>query len=335
MPYAAFGEEIPVLLAPMSGVTDAPFRRQVARFGAKVAISEMIAGEDLAIGQRDALCRIKDHGGDCAFVVQLVGREPGSMEFGARSAVSAGADVIDINMGCPSRRVTGGLSGSALMQDLDRAEKLISAVLEGAQDRPVTLKMRLGWDHTSINAPELAKRAETLGVQLITVHGRTRNQFYKGEADWSAIADVVSAVSIPVVANGDILDQRTAKQALEASGATGLMVGRAATGKAWLVPELQFSLNQITSEVLVPALDERIDSLLEQASDSIALYGEHVGIRMVRKHLSAALDHMFEIDGVNENHTSTKTDACSSENYTDLKRALQSLITDGGARRAA
>ena len=335
MPYAAFREEIPVLLAPMSGVTDAPFRRQVARFGAKVAISEMIAGEDLAIGQRDALCRIKDHGGDCAFVVQLVGREPGPMEYGARSAVSAGADVVDINMGCPSRRVTGGLSGSALMKDLDRAEELISAVLEGAQDRPVTLKMRLGWDHTSINAPELAKRAETLGVQLITVHGRTRNQFYKGEADWSAIADVVSAVTIPVIANGDVVDRQTAKQALEASGATGLMVGRAATGKAWLVPELQFSLNETTSEVLVPALDERIDSLLEHASDSIALYGERVGVRMVRKHLSAALDHMFEIDGLKEDHTSLKAEVCSAESFDDLNRAMLCLNKNDEARRAA
>jgi tRNA-dihydrouridine synthase B len=218
-----------VLLAPMSGVTDAPFRRLTASLGAGLVVSEMTASNDLVNGRPMSQLRCEATGIG-PHVVQLAGCETHWMAEGARIAEAAGADIIDINMGCPARHVTGGQSGSALMRDLDHALKLIEATI-AAVKVPVTLKMRLGWDDRSLNAPQLARRAEAAGVRLISVHGRTRCQFYKGEADWSAVRAVRDAIRIPLVVNGDITSFESALAALEMSGADAVMVGRGARGR--------------------------------------------------------------------------------------------------------
>lgn len=317
-----FEKDVPVFLAPMSGVTDAPFRKQVLRFGAKAAITEMVAGEELVRGLREAETRLRPSGyGAGLHIVQLVGREEAPLRHAARVSAEQGADVIDINMGCPSRRVTGGLSGSALMRDLDHAERLIEAVLDGAGDVPVTLKMRMGWDWESVSAPELAQRAERVGVQMVTVHGRTRQDFYNGSANWSAIKDVKSAISIPLIANGDISDVDTARTALRLSGADGVMIGRAATGKAWFPSHVEGELNGRVKDI--PSVAEQIDSLLAQTADSLDLYGDRIGIKMVRKHLSAAYDYWVEVGLIEEQSSVLKKQILSTESYSMLKEALE------------
>ena len=271
----------------MSGVTDAPFRRLTARLGAGLVVSEMTASNDLVNGKPMSRLRC-EAAGVGPHVVQLAGCESHWMTEGARIAESAGADIIDINMGCPARHVTGGQSGSALMRDLDHALTLIEATISAVKV-PVTLKMRLGWDDRSINAPELARRAEAAGVQMITVHGRTRCQFYKGEANWDAVRAVKDSISIPLVVNGDITSFEKAVTALEKSGADAVMVGRGAQGQPWLPGQLGRRMETGVAEA-APSLAEQLKHIRALYDEVCRHYGLRIGLRHARKHLGWALD---------------------------------------------
>src|SRR3954469_5560929 len=275
------------LLAPMSGITDAPFRRVAAELGAGLVISEMTASDDLVNGRPMSRLRCEASGVG-PHVVQLAGCETHWMAEGARIAEGAGADIIDINMGCPARHVTGGQSGSALMRDLDHATSLIEATIAAVRV-PVTLKMRLGWDDRSLNAPELARRAEAAGVQMITVHGRTRCQFYKGEADWSAVRSVRRAVAVPLVVNGDITSFDQAVLALEKSGADAVMVGRGAQGQPWLPGQIGRRLQNGITEA-APSLADQLHYVCTLYDEVVGHYGLRIGLRHARKHLGWALD---------------------------------------------
>lgn len=276
-----------VLLAPMSGVTDAPFRRLAATLGAGLVVSEMTASDELVRGNWMSQLRCEATGVG-VHVVQLAGCEAHWMAEGAKVAEAAGADIIDINMGCPARHVTGGQSGSALMRDLDHALTLIEATISAVKV-PVTLKMRLGWDDRSLNAPELARRAEAAGVQMITVHGRTRCQFYKGEADWYAVRAVKDAVSVPLVVNGDITSYDKAVRALELSGADAVMIGRGAQGQPWLPGQIgrRLETGQIES---APALVEQLGHVRALYDEVCRHYGLRIGLKHARKHLGWALE---------------------------------------------
>ena len=287
-PFAigAVAVETPAVLAPLSGVTDVVFRRIARRFGAGLVVTEMVASDELVRGSAEALLRAEGDGIE-PHVVQLAGCEPRWMAEAARIAEGSGAAIIDINMGCPAKRVIGGYAGSALMRDLDLACRIIEATV-AATSVPVTVKMRLGWDHDTLNAPELARRAQSLGARAVTVHGRTRQQFYKGSADWRAIAATAASVDVPVVANGDVCSIEAARRCLTQSGATAVMIGRAAVGRPWLVGQIGAALEGRTVAEPEPAV--KSDLALEHYEGLLELYGREVGVRHARKHLAAYAD---------------------------------------------
>ena len=275
------------VLAPMSGVTDVGMRRIARRFGASLVVSEMVASDDFVRGDEESRLRAEGAGLD-VHVVQIAGCEPGWMGEAARVAEATGASVVDINMGCPAKRVTGGYAGSALMRAPDHALKLIEATVAGTR-LPVTLKMRLGWDADCLNAPEIARRAEAAGVTLITIHGRTRNQFYKGRADWRAIRAVTEATRLPVIANGDCGSAGDARTMLAQSGAAGVMIGRAAVGRPWLVGEIAARLAGRGWREPSPA--QKREAAVEHLETLMGAMGARTGLRHARKHLSAYAEH--------------------------------------------
>jgi tRNA-dihydrouridine synthase B len=277
----------PVVLAPMSGVTDRPFRRLVQEFGIGMTVTEMIASREALQQSRKSLERASRDPDARPYVIQLVGCEAGSMGEAARLCVDLGADIVDINMGCPARKVVGGEAGSALMRDEAGAGRIVAAVVAGAGRVPVTLKMRTGWDDASRNAPRLARLAESLGVAAVTVHGRTRAQRFAGRADWGFIRQVKAAVGIPVIANGDLTRVEDGPAMLQASGADAVMIGRAACGRPWFPAQVAAWLRGRT--LPAPGLDMRRRALLEHYEAMLAHYGEARGLRIARKHLDWSL----------------------------------------------
>ena len=279
----------PVLLAPMAGITDRPFRDLVTKFGAGMVVSEMVASQEMVQSKPGVRERAELSADIENTAVQLAGRETYWMAEAARQVAGFGAKVIDINMGCPAKKVTSGESGSALMKTPDHALRLIEAVVE-AVDVPVTLKTRLGWDSSSLNAAHIAKRAQDAGVAMITIHGRTRCQFYKGTAEWTAIRDVVNAVDVPVVENGDIVDSCSARTALTKSGADGVMIGRGAQGRPWVLAEVTHALGG-TGFPVIPTGTDLVDLVSDHYQSMIGFYGRTLGVRVARKHLGWYMDH--------------------------------------------
>jgi tRNA-dihydrouridine synthase B len=321
-------------LAPMAGVTDSAMRRIAERYGASATISEMIAADGVTRDDRETGARlhgIADVTRSAPRAIQIAARDVDGVVAAVRRGEAAGADWIDLNMGCPCKRVTGGLAGAALMRDLDQATRLIAAA-RAAATVPVTVKMRLGWDDSSRNAPELARRAEGEGVALIAVHGRTRQQFYTGRADWSAIAAVRAAVSIPVVANGDCASEADAMEMLRLSGADAVMVGRAAQGRPWLVGDIAFFLATGRRRP-PPALRERGAVAREHLEGLLSLMGVEAGLRHARKHLASYVDHAFGVasPGVADMRRRLVTTGASGEAF----RLIEEIFLDPQERAVA
>ncbi len=316
-----------VWIAPMTGVSDLPFRETATRLGASYVATEMVACAEFAKGRPDVVRRAAVGEGLPLMVVQLVGRDPEFMAQGARLAAEAGAEIIDLNFGCPAKEVTAGAaSGSALMREPDLAEALVAAAVQ-AVDVPVTVKMRLGWDDASRNAPEIAARAQAAGARAITVHGRTRCQFYKGEADWAAVARVKQAVSVPVLVNGDIVDADSARMALEQSGADGVMIGRGVYGRPWIAQAIEAALDG--RAFVEPAAEERLAIAITHFRRSLSFYGERQGLKMFRKHLASYIE-AAPWPETPEARRQARAALCRIEDPAALEIALADLWLAGG-----
>ena len=284
----------PVFLAPLAGTTDLPFRNLVNSFGAGLVVSEIIASKELLSGGNGAIKRsmIGNHVDNTS--VQISGSDSNMMADCAKLCEDNGARIIDINMGCPAKKVVSGFAGSALMKDLNEAQKIIESVVNAVKI-PVTLKTRLGWDHNNLNAPELCKAAEDLGIDMITLHGRTRCQFFKGQADWKSIRETVDKVKIPVIANGDIIDKKTASNALSLSKASGIMIGRAIGGKPWLLSEISSSIYG-TEPPIIPFGLKFGELILEHYENVLNFYGKKLGVKQFRKHFNWYLKSIVSDD---------------------------------------
>jgi tRNA-dihydrouridine synthase B len=317
-----------VLTAPMTGVSDLPFRRIATACGAPYVATEMVACDSFAKGRPDVVRRAAIGDGLPLMVVQLVGREAEWIARGARLAEEAGAHIIDFNMGCPAKEVTGALSGSALMREPELASRLIGAAVN-ATSRPVTLKMRLGWDDASRNAPEIAARAEELGVKAITVHGRTRQQFYNGKADWRAVAAVKAATRLPVIVNGDITDAITAREALIQSGADGVMIGRGSYGRPWIAAAIDKALNTGT-DMSEPDIASRLGIALDHFRDTLRFYGDALGLKIFRKHLGWYVEQaLCPVDSMVRRGIRARL--CQIDNAHGVETALAALWSNSAA----
>lgn len=311
--------ETPVYLAPMSGVTDLPFRKVAQSLGAETVVSEMIASGEALRETRASLQRAQNGTSNGPHIIQLVGHDPAIMAEAAKLCADLGADIVDLNFGCPAKKVTKKLCGSALMRDLDQALRIVDATV-AAVDVPITIKMRTGWDAEERNAPEFAMRAEQAGVQLVTVHGRTRAQKYTGEADWRFIRDVKEAVSIPVLANGDITSPQSAALCLELSGADGIMVGRGAQGKPWFPGDL-IHLARTGRARSEPSLEARQNTLLQHVEEMLHHHGEYRGLRMARKHIAWSL---FGIRNAGRH----RDNAMAAETSDEVRQAIHSAFVE-------